>query len=177
MKVLELLDELDEIIELASTVPVVKKVMVDPNEVTEIVKEIRLELPDEIQQAQWIKNERTRILDDAKAEYEKIIAEAQEKAAKLVEQDEITLKAKARAEEIMRVAKENSQVMKMSILDYTDGMLYNLQEKVDQMYATYFTDMYDDLQNTFEKINSNIASSRSEVKDQIYKAQSSGEEG
>ena len=176
MKVLELLDELDEIIELASTVPVVKKVMVDPNEVTEIVKEIRLELPDEIQQAQWIKNERTRILDDAKAEYEKIIAEAQEKAAKLVEQDEITLKAKARAEEIMRVAKENSQVMKMSILDYTDGMLYNLQEKVDQMYATYFTDMYDDLQNTFEKINSNIASSRNDVKDQIYKAQSSGEE-
>ena len=176
MKVLELLDELDEIIELASTVPVVKKVMVNPNEVTEIVKEIRLELPDEIQQAQWIKNERTRILDDAKAEYDKIIAEAQEKAAKLVEQDEITLRAKARADEIMRVAKENSQVMKMSILDYTDGMLYNLQEKVDQMYATYFTDMYDDLQNTFEKINSNIASSRNEVKEQIYKAQSSGEE-
>ena len=176
MKVLELLDELDEIIELASTVPVVKKVMVDPNEVTEIVKEIRLELPDEIQQAQWIKNERTRILDDAKAEYDKIIAEAQEKAAMLVEQDEITLRAKARADEIMRVAKENSQVMKMSILDYTDGMLYNLQEKVDQMYATYFTDMYDDLQNTFEKINSNIASSRNEVKEQIYKAQSSGEE-
>ena len=176
MKVLELLDELDEIIELASTVPVVKKVMVDPNEITEIVKEIRVELPDEIQQAQWIKNERTRILDDAKAEYDKIIAEAQEKAAQLVEQDEITLRAKARADEIMRVARENSQVMKMSILDYTDGMLYNLQEKVDQMYATYFTDMYDDLQNTFEKINSNIASSRNEVKEQIYKAQSSGEE-
>ena len=58
MKVLELLDELDEIIEVASSVPVVRKVMVDPNEITEIVKEIRLELPDEIQQAQWIKNER-----------------------------------------------------------------------------------------------------------------------
>ena len=49
--------ELDEIIEVASSVPVVRKVMVDPNEVTEIVKEIRLELPDEIQQAQWIKND------------------------------------------------------------------------------------------------------------------------
>ena len=63
--------------------------------------------------------------------------------------------------------------MKMSILDYTDGMLYNLQEKVDQMYATYFTDMYDDLQNTFEKINTNIANSRNEVKEQIYKSQGS----
>ena len=176
MKVLELLDELDEIIELASSVPVVRKVMVDPNEVTEIVKEIRLELPDEIQQAQWIKNERTRILDEAKAEYENIINKAKEEAARLVEQDEITIRAKERADEIMRVARENSSVMKMSILDYTDGMLYNLQEKVDQMYATYFTDMYDDLQNTFEKINNNIANSRNEVKEQIYKAQSTGEE-
>ena len=175
MKVLELLDELDEIIELASSVPVVRNVMVDPNEVTEIVKEIRLELPDEIQQAQWIKNERTRILDEAKAEYDNIIKEAQEKAAALVEQDEITIRAKERADEILRVAKENCSVMKMSILDYTDGMLYNLQEKVDQMYATYFTDMYDDLQNTFEKINTNIANSRNEVKEQIYKSQGSEE--
>ena len=176
MKVLELLDELDEIMETASSVPVVRKVMVDPNEVTEIVKEIRLELPDEIQQAQWIKNERTRILDEAKAEYENIIEDARKKAAALVEQDEITVKAKQRAEEILRVAKENCSVMKMSILDYTDGMLYNLQEKVDQMYSTYFTDMYDDLQSTFEKINKNIANSRNEVKDQIYKAQNTSEE-
>ncbi|MBR5981022.1 MAG: ATPase, partial [Firmicutes bacterium] len=130
MKVLELLDELDEIIEVASSVPVVRKVMVDPNEVREIVKEIRLELPDEIQQAQWIKNERQRILDEAKAEYESILNEARQKADALVENDEITVKAKARADEILRIAQENSQVMKMSILDYTDSMLYNLQEKV-----------------------------------------------
>ena len=171
MKVLELLDELDEIIEVASSVPVVRKVMVDPNEVREIVKEIRLELPDEIQQAQWIKNERQRILDEAKAEYESILNEARQKADALVENDEITVKAKARADEILRIAQENSQVMKMSILDYTDSMLYNLQEKVDQMYATYFTDMYDDLQATFDKINNNIATSRNEVKEQIYKSQ------
>lgn len=171
MKVLELLDELDEIIEVASPIPVVRKVMVDPNEITEIVKEIRLELPDEIQQAQWIKNERQRILDEAKAEYESILTEARQKADALVENDEITVKAKARADEILRIAQENSFVMKTSILDYTDSMLYNLQEKVDQMYATYFTDMYDDLQATFEKINANIATSRNEVKEQIYKAQ------
>lgn len=171
MKVLELLDELDEILEVASGVPLVKKVMVDPDEVSEIVKEIREELPDEIQQAQWIKNERQRILDEAKNEYESILADARKKADAMIENDEITIMAKNKADEIIRVAKENSQVMKMSILDYTDNMLYNLQEKVDQLYATYFTDMYDNLQNTFEKINSNISNSRNEVKDQIYKAQ------
>ena len=61
--------------------------------------------------------------------------------------------------------------MKMSILDYTDNMLYNLQEKVDQLYGVYFTDMFDELQHTFEKINTNLSASRNEVKDQIYKSQ------
>ena len=176
MKVLELLDELDEIISVASKVPVLNKVLVDPSEVTEIVKEIRLELPDEIQQAQWIKNERTRILDEAKQEYESILEDARQKADKLVEQDEITVKAKQRADDILRVARENSQVMKMSILDYTDQMLYNLQEKVDQLYGVYFTNMYDELQGTFEKINANIDSSRNEVKEQIYKTQTEKKE-
>ena len=162
MKVLELLDELDEIVEVASSVPLINKVMVDPNEVQEIVKEIRLELPDEIQQAQWIKNERTRILDEAKAEYETIINDAKAKAERMIEDDEITVKAKQRADEILRVARDNSSIMKMSILDYTDSMLYNLQEKVDQMYSIYFTDMYNDLQETFEKISTNIANSRKE---------------
>ena len=173
MNVLELLDELDEIVETAAQVPVVKKIMLDPNEITEIVEEIRRELPEEIQQAQYIRNERNRILDEAKAEYEKIIKEGEEKAERLTEADEITVRAKNKADEILKTASENSKLMKMSILDYTDNMLFNLQEKVDQLYAQYFTDMFDDLQATFEKINNNISASRGEVKEQIYKAQQS----
>ena len=143
MKVLELLDELDEIMEVAGSVPLVKKVMVNPDEIREIVKEIRIELPDEIQQAQWIKNERSRILDEAKAEYEALLKQAMAKAESLVETDEITVKAKARAEEILRVAKEHSSIMKMSILDYTDGMLYN-PGKMDRDVQHVLTDMYND---------------------------------
>ena len=107
MTILELLDEIDEIIETSSGVPLVKKVMVDPDEISDIVKEIRQTLPDEIQQAQWIKNERQRILDEAKSEYESIISDAKKKAAALVENDEITVTAKAKADEIIKVAKEN----------------------------------------------------------------------
>ena len=176
MKVLELLDEIEEIIDSASTVPVVRKVMVDPNEISEIVKEIRLMLPDEISNAQLIINEKNRVLEDAKKECERIIQEAQVKADQLVEQDEITLKAKNKAEKIISSANENSTVMQLGVLNYVDQTLVSFQEKIDEMYATYFTDMYDDLQNTFEKINGNIASSRNEIKEKIYKAQSGYEE-
>ena len=171
MRVLELLEEIEEIVDTAAGFPLTGKIMIDSEELLEIVREIRSELPDEIQQAQWIKNERQRILDEAKAEYEQIIAEAKQKADKMIEDDELTIRAKGRAEEILKVARENSSIMKMNILDYTDSMLYNLQEKVDELYATYFTDMYDELQGTFEKINNNITTSRNEVKEQIYKSQ------
>ena len=45
--------------------------MVDANELLEIVREIRLSLPDDVQQAKWVKDEKERILREAKAEYEK----------------------------------------------------------------------------------------------------------
>ena len=70
MKVLELLEEIEEIVDTASGFPLTGKIMVDAQELLEIVREIRLELPDEIQQAQWIKNERERIIAEAKKEYE-----------------------------------------------------------------------------------------------------------
>jgi vacuolar-type H+-ATPase subunit H len=146
MKVLELLDEIEDIIETSSGFPLTGKVLVDAEEILEIIREIRIELPDEIQQAQWIKDERQRILDEAKHEYEAVLKEARVQAEALIENDDITVKAKARAEEIMGLAEKNVKNLKMSTFDYIDSILYNFQDKMEQMYATYFTDMFNDIQ-------------------------------
>ena len=39
------------------------------------------------------------------------------------------------------------------------------------MKGIYFEDMYNSLQDTFERMYSNLSASRGEVKEQIYKAQ------
>ncbi len=49
-----------------------------------ILSEGPLALPDDVQQAKWIRDERDRILADAKAEYERIIREAKKQADYLV---------------------------------------------------------------------------------------------
>ena len=72
MRVLELLEEIEEIVDTAAGFPLTGKIMIDSEELLEIVREIRSELPDEIQQAQWIKNERERIMTEAKNQYEQI---------------------------------------------------------------------------------------------------------
>ncbi|MDD2190164.1 MAG: ATPase [Eubacteriales bacterium] len=171
MKVLELLDEIEEIVDTSSGFPLTGKILVDAEEILEIVKEIRVELPDEIQQAQWIKDERQRILQEAKQEYETILKDAKVQAEALIENDDITVKAKMRAEEIMRIAESNVKSLKMSTFDYIDSILYNFQDKMDQMNAMYFQDMFNNLQTTFEKINGTIAENRNEIKDMVYKTQ------
>ena len=65
MDILMLIDEIEDIIEAGTTVPFSGKVMIDKEEVLEIIKEIRIKLPDEIKQAAWIKEERQRILAQA----------------------------------------------------------------------------------------------------------------
>jgi hypothetical protein len=171
MKVLELLDEIEEIIDTSSGFPLTGKILVDAEEILEIVKEIRVELPDEIQQAQWIKDERQRILEEAKREYETILKDAKMQAEALIENDDITVKAKMRADEIIRVAESNVKALKMSTFDYIDSILYNFQDKMDQLNSVYFQDMFNNLQNTFDKVNSTIMDNRNEIKDMVYRAQ------
>lgn len=171
MKVLELLDEIEEIVDTAAGFPLTGKIMVDAEEILEIVKEIRVELPDEIQQAQWIKDERQRILDEAKREYETVIRDAQKQAEALIENDDITVKAKRRAEEIMNIAESNCKQLKMSTFDYVDSILYNFQDKMEQLNVTYFQEMFEKLESTFGSVNATLAANREEIKDMAFKVQ------
>jgi vacuolar-type H+-ATPase subunit H len=171
MKVLELLEEIEEIVDTASGFPLTGKIMIDSQELLEIVREIRAELPDEIQQAQWIKNERERIIAEAKNEYEAVIADAKRQAETLVENHDITVKAKMRADELMRVTEETAKQLKMSTYDYVDNILYNFQGKMEQLNALYFGDMFGSIEKTFNDISTTLESNREEIKDMAYRTQ------
>ncbi len=169
MKVLELLDEIEEIIETSSGFPLTGKIMVDAEELREIVGDIRTSLPDEIQQAQWIKNERDRILDEAKTEYETIIRDAQRQSEDLINENEITARSRAMAEELMRTTEENSRQLKMSTYDYVDGILFDFQEKMEGLRETYFNKLFEDLDNTFKGVGGTLSANRDEIKEMAYR--------
>ena len=176
MRVLELLEEIEEIVDTAAGFPLTGKIMVDSQELLEIVREIRAELPDEIQQAQWIKNERQRILDDAKTQYEAVIDDAQKQADTLVENNDITVKAKLRAEELMKVTEDTAKQLKIGTYDYLDSILYNFQGKMEHLSSIYFGEMFTSIEKAFEDINSALAANRDELKDMAYRAQVNAED-
>ena len=165
MTVLDLLDELEDIVDTAPNVPLTGKIMVESSEVLEIVDDIRKALPEDVKQAKWLKDEKERILAEAKEEYEKIIMEAKKQAGFLVDNNDITLKAKKRADSISDAADDYSRVLKMKTYDYLDKMLYDMQDKVDTLNVKYATEMYESLEKSFEEINSQLQKNRDELKD------------
>jgi hypothetical protein len=176
MRVLELLEEIEEIVDTAAGFPLTGKIMVDSQELLEIVREIRAELPDEIQQAQWIKNERERIIAEAKTQYEKVIEDAQNQADKLVETSEITVRSKMRADELMRVTENTARELKVGTYDYLDSILHSFQGKMDNLSSIYFGEMFSSIEKAFEDIGSALEANRAELKEMSYRASTGVEE-
>jgi len=87
MDVLKLLDLVEDIIEEGSSIPFSSKVCIDKDEILDITNEIRLKLPDEIKQAEWIKEERQRILAEAQSEADTITEEARLRIEEMIEED------------------------------------------------------------------------------------------
>jgi len=158
MKVLELLEELEDIVDAATNVPLTSKIMLEAEDIFNIVREIRLALPDDVQQAKWIRDERDRILADAKADY-------------LVETDDITLRATKLAQEIREDAELHAKMLKMKTYDYVDKMLYDMQAKMDELNLKYFGEMYTNLDKTFSAINQTLSDNRDEIKELAYQTQ------
>ena len=147
MTVLELLDELEEMINAAPKLPLTGKIMVDANEVLDLSKDIKLSLPDDVQQAKWIKDEKERILQEAKSEYERIIIEAKKHADTMVQENVITERAVEVSGEIYRRADEYSKSMRLRTYDYMDEVLVGFREKMDQLSTVYIGNMVDDINN------------------------------
>ena len=128
MEVLDILEALEDLVEKSMNVPLSGRCMVDREEILEIVKEIRLKLPDEIKQAKWVKEERQRILNEAQLEAEKIVKATEDEVKLLVEENEITRKAYAQASEILETTHKNAKEIRLGTRDYADGVLNKVTE-------------------------------------------------
>ena len=127
MEIFTLLETLEDIMEKSRNVPFSTKCVVDRDEILEIVKEIRLKLPDEIKQAKWIKEERQRILVEAQNEANDIIKEAENRIISMIDEHEITRKAYEKKVDIIETANELSSEIKSGTEEYADGVLAGIE--------------------------------------------------
>lgn len=136
MEIFALLDELEEYLEGAKTLPFTNKGVVDKEEILDIIKEIRLKLPDELKQAKWIKEERARILVEAQKEADGIVKEAENRIISMIDEHEITRKAYEQKAKIIETANEMSREISAGTKDYADNILEKVESVLQDALKT-----------------------------------------
>ena len=124
---LELINELEDLIDKGVPVPFTGRCLLDKDELLELIQEIKLKLPTDLEQAKWIKAERENIINDAKKEAEEIIKTANDKLIALIDENEITKQAAEKANSIVERANADAKTTKDASYQYADKLLENVE--------------------------------------------------
>lgn len=171
IRVMSLLDELEDLVTNASKVPFSDKTIVDGDELKSIIDDIRLSLPKDIQQARWVKDEQERILNEAKSVYDKVIVAAKRQAEYLVENDIVKKEAEKRANALVNEAESHSRYIKLRAYEYIDKMLYDMQNEMAGLANEFIQPMNEKFADIINDVNGKVNGNRQEVKDMASRLQ------
>ena len=156
MDVIKLLEYLREIIETSAKVPMTGKVVLHKKETVEIIEKIISYLPDELKKAQWVVEEKERILSEAIQEGETLKKENLNLLRRQVENHDITKEANARAEEIIASAQRNAKSIRLGARDYADEILNQLDGEIADKSNQLVIGLKNELQQFLTDLESNI---------------------
>lgn len=167
MDIIKLLELLEEIIETGTKMPLTGKVLIDKEEALNTVEQIVNYLPDEFKKAQWVCEEKERLLKEAREEAENMKKENINFMKKQIENHDIVKEAKAIADEIIKNAKEDAKTMRLGARDYADEILSQLEKEISlqgeemvnsvkQQVDTFVSGLEGNVSNDLKTIRENI---------------------
>ena len=106
------------------------KCILERDKVLDMLDEIIAQLPPELKQARTIVESRNELIGQARREAEALIRQAQERAAKLVEEEAIYLEAKRQCQEMVAQTQERLAELRKASNDYMDDALRRTEEAI-----------------------------------------------
>lgn len=131
MDIMEIIDMMEDTINKASTVPLTGKIMLDKDELLDYIQEMRLVYPEALKESKWVKNERTRILEEAQERADQIKKSAEEMQEQLVDEHEITRQAYEKADAIRDMSERDARETKQDVETYVDDILADVEHRLD----------------------------------------------
>jgi hypothetical protein len=135
MDILHLVDRLEELFNESRSVPLSHKVLVDEERMLDLIDQMRLAVPEEIKKSQQILSQKERIIAQAHEEATRTLELARDQSQKLVERDEIVLKAQSLAEDIKRRAVEETKGIKQEADLYSIESLEHLELELGKILS------------------------------------------
>ncbi|MCM0648713.1 ATPase [Clostridium swellfunianum] len=167
MEVIKLLEYLHEIFETSSKVPVTGKILVDKKEVSSIVDQIINYLPDEFKKAQWVVEEKERILGEAIQESSTMKKESIDMLKKQIENHDITKEAKVRAEEIIASAQRDAKAMRLGARDYADEILCQLEKEINEKGQVMIVNIKKQVENFIVSLTDEVSGDLDTIRENI----------
>jgi hypothetical protein len=113
IEILYLVDRLENLIASSPRIPLVNRFMVKEADILSIIDQMRASIPDEIKQARRIIQDKERILTQAQADANKLTARAREETERALHREGLLRSAEARSQEILQLAEEKSEQLKV----------------------------------------------------------------
>lgn len=162
MDILHLVDRLEELFNESRSLPMTNKVLVDEERMLDLIDQMRLAIPEEIKKSQSIINQKERIIAQAHEEANRTLELSKEQSQKLVERDEIVMKAGLIAEEIKRKAVDETNVIKKEADLYAIESLEHLEIELSKILAQIKNGIqtlkYDNLKSQDQNLSQNKTS-------------------
>ena len=128
MELSSVIDKLEEAISSGTGVPATGRVLIEREKLTELVRQIRIAVPADIQEARDLLQMRENVINQALLEAGRIRSAAEEEARARVAESEITKDARKQSEKTIEEAQRKAQ----RILDETDSQANARKAGADQ---------------------------------------------
>lgn len=132
MDIQHLVDRLEELIDQGRHMPFSKFTLIDEEHALEIIDQMRISVPEQVEKASRLINQRDRILAQAREEADRIIAAAYEQRDQLTNRDAIVQTAQHRASNILEQARREAESIRADADDYVLDVLKQLQDQLMQ---------------------------------------------
>lgn len=172
VNIVELLEYLQDLVENSPKVPMSGKVMVDKKEIFEVVDQIINYLPDQFKKAQWVMNERERILGEAKREYDSVKKETMNMMRQNVENHDVVKEAKVRAQEIIASAQRDAKAIRLGSRDYSDEILTQLDKEIENQKIALIKGLQNNFESMAKDLDSMLGGACDVIKDNIKELRS-----
>lgn len=132
----ELIDRLEINVDQARSFPFSDNCIVDREEMLILISMIRENLPNEIKQAKWLLDQNRQLIAEARKEAESIMREAETRMTTMIDEHEITQKAKIQAAQTIENANVSAAQIHKKSMDYAKKKLGDLEEQLTEMLVT-----------------------------------------
>ncbi len=132
MDIQHLVDRLEEMLNTGRHVPFTAQTVVDEQRALELIDQMRISIPEEIEKAKRILRERDRVIAQANEEAARIRELAREKSETLIQRDSITQAAQARATSIIEQSRQEADSIRRDADQYVMDVLSDLEDALNR---------------------------------------------